>query len=244
MRETHNKIKNNYDNMTSFLSKVLPSSQGLITKRHTVKRILSIPPQHLYNIIIDVNSYSKFLPFCKSSHIIRSSPCNTMFDASLKIGFGNNGSNNNNQIYQEEYISRVTKKIYYSNHDTDDDTDDDNDKSLPLEWIVTAKSIKSTLFHNLNSSWKLTPVKNVNKNNRNSNSNNDIPNLINECDNGNNNTNANNNNFQTNVEFEVEINVSNPIISIALDSSLEQVANQQVAAFERRCMEIPFVLEQ
>ena len=172
-----------------------------------------------------------------------------MFDASLKIGFGNNGSNNNNnnnQIYQEEYISRVTKKIYYSNHDTDDDTDDDNDddndKSLPLEWIVTAKSIKSTLFHNLNSSWKLTPVKNVNKNNRNSD--NDIPNLINECDNGNNNTNANNNNFQTNVEFEVEINVSNPIISIALDSSLEQVANQQVAAFERRCMEIPFVLEQ
>ena len=48
------------------------------------------------------------------------------------------------------------------------------------------------------------------------------------------------NRIKTNVEFEVEISVSDPIITLALDGSLGQVAKQQVAAFEKRCLDIPF----
>jgi len=45
----------------------------------------------------------------------------------------------------------------------------------------------------------------------------------------------------TNVEFQVEISVADPIIVAALDRVLESVAIQQVAAFEKRCSEIPYV---
>ena len=145
------------------------------------------------------------------------------FDASLKIGFGQNGF-----MFQEEYVSRVTKNIQKVKHENNTH---DNDL---LEWIVTAKSIKSKLFNNLNSSWKLTrvPFEGVSS---------VIPNLIN--DHGSASSPKNRYDFMTNVEFEVEIFVSNPIISTTLDVSLEEVAKQQVAAFEKRCYEIPFVEE-
>lgn len=41
------------------------------------------------------------------------------------------------------------------------------------------------------------------------------------------------------VDFEVEITASDPIIIQALDRVLEQVAGQQVRAFEKRCGELP-----
>ena len=41
------------------------------------------------------------------------------------------------------------------------------------------------------------------------------------------------------VEFEVEIKASNPLIVGTLDKVLEEVAGKQVAAFERRCAQIP-----
>ena len=41
------------------------------------------------------------------------------------------------------------------------------------------------------------------------------------------------------VHFEVEMSVSNPVIVNALDQVLEQVAGKQVAAFEKRCQEVP-----
>jgi len=41
------------------------------------------------------------------------------------------------------------------------------------------------------------------------------------------------------VEFEVEIKASNPLIVGTLDQVLEEVAGKQVAAFERRCAQIP-----
>lgn len=144
-----------------------------------------------------------------------------MFDASLQIGFGQNEF-----MFQEEYVSRVTKKIRKIEHE-----DDNYDGDL-LEWIVIAKSIKSTLFNNLNSSWKLTKVS------KEGHGGSVIPNLINHDESAL----PPKQSFDviTNVEFEVEINVSNPIISTALDVSLEEVAKQQVAAFEKRCYEVPF----
>jgi ribosome-associated toxin RatA of RatAB toxin-antitoxin module len=43
------------------------------------------------------------------------------------------------------------------------------------------------------------------------------------------------------VHFEVEMSVSNPVIVNALDQVLREVAGKQVAAFERRCHEIPML---
>lgn len=44
----------------------------------------------------------------------------------------------------------------------------------------------------------------------------------------------------TKVKFEVEMSVADPIISVAVERILENVAIQQIEAFERRCREIPF----
>ena len=209
--------------MASFMSKIISSSQSIVTKRHTVKRILAVPPRHLYNIIIDVNSYSEFLPFCKSSHILRSSDCGTMFDASLQIGFGGGSSINSRggNIFEEEYVSRVTKKIRKI------------EGINSLEWIVTAKSIRSNLFNGLSSSWRLTESE-INNGGQ-------IPELVDDNNKRSTTTRSGGNNlFHTNVEFEVEISVSNHLIAAALDGSLESVAKQQVAAFEKRCFDIPF----
>lgn len=43
------------------------------------------------------------------------------------------------------------------------------------------------------------------------------------------------------VHFEVEMSVSNPVIVSALDQVLREVAGKQVAAFEKRCHEMPMV---
>lgn len=213
--------------MASFISKIIPSSQKIVTKRHTVKQILVVPPRHLYNIIIDVNSYSEFLPFCKTSQILRTSDCGTMFDASLQIGFGSSGSDGGN-MFQEEYISRVTKKIQRM----EEQQGSKNNNSL--EWVVKAKSIRSTLFHGLNSSWRLTESKSGNNGGHHQHD--EVPKLL-EVDE---NTSSSIEYLHTKVEFEVEISVSNPLIAAALDGSLENVAKQQVAAFEKRCFDIQY----
>ena len=80
-------------------------------------------------------------------------------------------------------------------------------------WTVEAKSIQSNLFDSLKSRWviKHTPAPSP-----------DI--TKNNCS----------------VNFEVEIQVSNPLISFALDRVLKDVANAQVDAFEKRCRAVPF----
>lgn len=202
-----------------------------VTARHKVKQILTVPPKHLYEIILNVDDYSQFLPFCTNSHILRRSDCGTMFDASLQIGFGSGsgikGSIGSN-LFQEEYVSRVTHKIQQSD-------------SSRTEWIVTAKSIKSNLFDGLNSSWKLSEVKEGDEEEKGHGSGLSImSDLIEEGQTSLDSPATANHVKRTNVEFEVEISVSDPIITVALESSLEEVARQQVAAFEKRCFDIPF----
>lgn len=86
------------------------------------------------------------------------------------------------------------------------------------EWIVEAKSIRSNLFHGLSSSWHLTTYTHglADK----------------DC--------ANDEMKMTKVKFEVEMSVADPIISVAVERILENVAIQQIEAFERRCRDIPF----
>ena len=79
-------------------------------------------------------------------------------------------------------------------------------------WTVEAKSIQSNLFDSLKSKWQLSLIE-------------DDVSLR---------------QFSCNVNFEVEIQVSNPLISFTLDRVLKDVANAQVGAFEKRCRAVPF----
>ena len=80
-------------------------------------------------------------------------------------------------------------------------------------WTVEAKSIQSNLFDSLKSRWQLSLIEDDASSAR---------------------------QFSCNVNFEVEIQVSNPLISFTLDRVLKDVANAQVGAFKKRCRAIPF----
>ncbi len=89
-------------------------------------------------------------------------------------------------------------------------------------WTVEAKSIQSNLFDSLKSRWQLSLIDHHNAN-----------------------TNVNGQQWQQtgpscNVNFEVEIQLSNPLISFTLDRVLKDVAKAQVEAFEKRCRAVPF----
>ena len=175
------------------------------------KRVLRTSPMHLLNIISDVDSYSQFLPQCTHSRILRRSNCGTMFDATLTVGLP--------PLLSEEYVSRV--KV---------------DKE---EMTVEARSIRSSLFDSLKSRWKLRSVstsqaqKKELSRGRNDLSDITLGNLNSDIDG------SETEPEYCDVEFEVEIKASNPLIVGTLDKVLEEVAGKQVAAFERRCAQIP-----
>lgn len=104
-----------------------------VTKRYVERRVLKTHPKHLYRIIQDVNSYSKFLPLCSHSQVLRTFDDGKSFDATLTVGlpFGPG--------LQESYVSRV--RLY------------------PENYIVETKSIESKLFDSLQSRWKLGEIR-------------------------------------------------------------------------------------
>jgi coenzyme Q-binding protein COQ10 len=79
-------------------------------------------------------------------------------------------------------------------------------------WTVHTKSIESSLFESLESRWTLKPAPEHHH----------ISSMP-SCD----------------VDFWVEMSVSDPVVAQALDRVLQEVAGRQVAAFEKRCREIP-----
>jgi coenzyme Q-binding protein COQ10 len=198
------------------IPRIFSSNSNPVLKRHIVNKVVAIAPQHLFDVVTDVDSYKHFLPFCKSSQILRSSDCGTFFDASLKIGVSDLPPLNS---IEEEYVSRVK----HMRRQTSDGTP---------EWIVEAKSIKSNLFHGLSSSWRLSEGE----------SSNTRTSLTDPVDKTIENI-VGNGQSLTNVEFQVEMSVTDPLMAAALDQVLESVALQQVAAFEQRCRDIPFDAE-
>jgi len=199
------------------IPKIFSSGANPVRHRHVVSKIVATSPQHLYDIVIDVDSYKYFLPFCKSSQILRRSDCGTLFDASLKIGVSNLPPLN---AIEEEYVSRVRHVQQVSRNDGKD------------EWIIEANSIRSNLFHGLSSSWQITLLDK------------DVL-LVRDRDGPTTSTSLDGKNgkIMTKVKFEVEISVADPIISVALENILESVAIQQMEAFEKRCKEIPCSLK-
>lgn len=194
--------------MASFLQNIVRSSSKPIKKGHIVRKLVATPPEHLFSIVNDVDAYQKFLPFCKSSKILRKSSCETQFDASLRVGVSDLPPLN---AIEEEYISRVKLEKKNTNG--------------CKEWIVEAKSIRSTLFHGLRSKWNLREVEDPNIHTG-------MSRTSTKCA-------ESTTTPWTEVEFYVEMTVSDPILATALDQVLESVANQQIEAFEKRCLETP-----
>jgi len=98
---------------------------------------------------------------------------------------------------------------------------------VPTLWTVEAKSIRSNLFDSLRSRWKLTLLANDSGTN-----------ARDSCDVSCNTNDTTMTNASCGVNFDVEIRVSNPLVSLTLDQVLEDVARRQVEAFERRCGEV------
>lgn len=201
------------------------------THRHTHKAILDrIHPEHLYQIINDVDKYHQFLPYCAESKVLQSSPCGTMYDAVLRVGLPGLSpallSTSASTLVEERYISRVRKTSPITNIFSNNDNG-----IMPMTWTVEAKSIQSKLFDSLKSRWQLTLINNDLNYDRVA-----IEDDTTMCDI----PYSSSSSSSCSVNFEVEIQVSNPFVSLMLDQVLKDVAKKQVDAFERRGLEIPF----
>jgi ribosome-associated toxin RatA of RatAB toxin-antitoxin module len=149
-----------------------------VTKKHVAKRILKTHPMHLFRIIEDVDQYSKFLPLCSHSKILKR--FDGGFQAVLTVGLP--------PLFEETYVSQVLVK--------------------PEVYTIEAKSIESKLFDSLRSRWKLFDHTEGDR-------------------------------VACKIDFEVEMTVRDPVIVATLDNVLQQVAQKQVDAFEKRCQELP-----
>ena len=151
-----------------------------------------------------------------------------MFDAILNIGWtskdnnSDNAEENSKDWLTEEYISRV-KVFDASLHDpltlsSENDSDSNIFSNASPLYVVQAKSIQSQTFHSLSSQWilSLPPASSSSKS---------IEDLqhASECY----------------VEFQVELSVTNPIVALTLNTVLEQVAQQQLQAFQLECQKRP-----
>ena len=145
-----------------------------------------------------------------------------MYDAVLRVGLPGLSSNDAASLLEERYVSRVRKKSPAVANVKDEGA------TVPT-WTVEAKSIESQLFDSLKSRWQLTFVENeIERRDAGSSG---SRNLSNECT-------ATEDIASCSVNFEVEIQVSNPLISFTLDRVLKDVARKQVEAFEKRCNEV------
>ena len=127
------------------LGKILPVLAAPSTQRHLERRILRVDPSHLFDVIVDVDSYSAFLPLCTRSKVLRRSECGRQFDAVLRVGLGGGVgvtggplATSATALISEEYVSRVTA----------------DRKAGTIE----ANSIRSERLDGLRSAWRLRPL--------------------------------------------------------------------------------------
>ena len=105
-----------------------------VTKRYTERKILETHPVHLFRIIQDVDSYSDFLPLCSFSKVVSKEPDGRSFHGELTVGL---------PPFRETYLSHVVVS--------------------PEKWTIETRSVRSRLFDELFSRWKLKPMENFEK---------------------------------------------------------------------------------
>jgi len=174
-----------------------------------------VPPDLLYDVVRNVGQYNTFVPFCIQSSILGDikylENANDMnFDASLTVGFSLGG------LGESSYFSLPRlEEEYVSRVRTRIVKDGEGVK----EWIVEARSIRSRMLDGLGSQWRLRAI--------------DAPPSSKASQ-----INMNEQKLWTHVDFEVELSSSDPVVSAALDEVLADVADRQVKAFEKRCIDI------
>ena len=214
------------------------TSSTTTTHRHSHRATLrGVHPEHLYHIINDVDEYRNFLPHCRESRVLRISECGTMYDAILGVGILPTMPMPGLPILEERYVSRVRTRSPAAAAADDDDAK--GGRTRPTAWTVEAKSIRSTSFDSLRSRWVLTFAGEEDDDDGDRNpegcESTSSSGTIDDDRRRDDDSDA-----SCGVDFEVEIRVSNPLVSFALDGVLGDVARRQVEAFERRCNEVPF----
>ncbi|KAG8965578.1 hypothetical protein FRC03_000386 [Tulasnella sp. 419] len=104
------------------------------TQSYHERKILPYTQKQLFDVVSDVSSYHRFLPFCKRSRVLTPLPPNTSryakpysVDAELTIGF---------LALEESWVSTVT--------------------CTPFEMVQARSS--SALFNSLTTTWRLQPA--------------------------------------------------------------------------------------
>jgi ribosome-associated toxin RatA of RatAB toxin-antitoxin module len=192
---------------------ILRSFLPSVTKRHVEKKILAAPALHLFRIVADVDAYSTFLPLCSKSRIIRRLPPSQPSSPAAAAAF----------------YAGVVNHHHHHHHQSNNNNDEQRFEAMltvglpPLfqetyTSLVVANrrqlTITSTSIQSSPTIDSLTSLWSLK-----------------EIDGG----------ESCEVQLEVAMTVRDPIIIAALDQVLATVARQQVAAFSKRCLDIPFM---
>ena len=111
--------------------------------KQQIRRRLAFPPSAFYSLVLDVPSYQQFLPYCLHSSLVASTPTTHSFTAQLTLGFSQ---------FNEHYTSLVT----YSSPPTNTDTP--TVQQQQQLYRVHARSLNSTIFRHLSSTWEIRTV--------------------------------------------------------------------------------------
>jgi ribosome-associated toxin RatA of RatAB toxin-antitoxin module len=203
----------------------------LVTKRHVERRIVpGISAQRLFEVVLDVNAYRTFLPYCRHSQIDQRLASDA-FRATLTVGIP--------PVLVETYASHVVFHRRPSRTQGDKNaapttaSTDDNDDRYPV-FTVTTRSVESHYIESLWSRWKLQDVQpTTNTANGQTNDVATAP-TTSAASTGGSISPSDPSYEACRVEFEVEMQVRDPIIAAALDQLLPKVAVQQVDAFLQR----------
>eukprot|EP00741_Cyanophora_paradoxa_P003549 tig00000093_g3447.t1 len=72
------------------------TSPEQLRRRHAERKLLGWSAEQLYNVVVDVDNYKEFVPWCADSRVVRRSA--NVMEAELSIGF---------KVFVEKYTSRV-----------------------------------------------------------------------------------------------------------------------------------------
>jgi ribosome-associated toxin RatA of RatAB toxin-antitoxin module len=200
----------------------------LVTKRHVERRIVpGVSAERLFEVVLDVDAYQTFLPYCRQSRIDKSLSSDA-FRATLTVGIP--------PVLVETYTSHVVfhRRPPATRQQQSDNAATSGEANDSPVFTVTTRSVESHYLESLWSRWKLhvvQPTKIAANNDPSSaastttyeGSNSPSSSLFDDqCS------------AACRVEFEVEMQVRDPIIAAALDQLLPKVAVQQVDAFLQR----------
>ncbi len=97
--------------------------------KKSITTVMDMPVEHLYNVLLDVDHYKDFLPWCKDANVLRR--FGSYLEAQMTISFA---------TFEESYISQV----FFEKHGED---------------VATINiASESDLFESMRSSWHLQRV--------------------------------------------------------------------------------------